>query len=157
MNKADVDLENIVINEEFYSFVKSLQRGDCVVIYSLSVFGSILELLTAVVNLEEKGIKIESVSEPWFNDYNSNISFVKGLNDIGRKLVGIRTKKGLGKARAKGQKLGRPFGTTTSSEKVKEAERIRQSSNVTIAKACEMAGCQPRTYYRYIRKERQKA
>lgn len=152
MNKANVDLENIVINEELNSFVNSLQDGDCMVVYSLDIFGSILELLNFVTDFENKGIKIESISDEWFNDYQSSMPVLRGLNDVGRRMVGIRTKKGLGRAKASGKKLGRPFGTTTSSAKIKEVDRIRSISNVTIKEACEMADCQPRTYYRHVKK-----
>lgn len=151
MSDAGVDSDNIAINEELSYFVDTLQSGDCMVVYDLSIFGSILELLNYAALSNEKGFKIESISDEWFNGYQSNMQLLTGLNDVGRRMVGIRTKRGLGKARASGKKLGRPFGSTTSNAKIKEVDRLRSTSKMTIKEACKIADCQPRTYYRHIK------
>ncbi|MEG2319580.1 MAG: hypothetical protein RSC07_03845, partial [Mucinivorans sp.] len=60
--------------------------------------------------------------------------------------------KGLRKARSQGKVLGRPVGSTKDDQKVLLAIKLRKTKNISIQKACDLAGCQIRTYYRYVSK-----
>ncbi|MEG1649579.1 MAG: recombinase family protein [Rikenellaceae bacterium] len=108
MNSAGIESDNIYINQSFEDFVKTLDKGDRVVVFSLDFFTSISELISVTISLVDKNIEFESLSEPWYSISSDNILLLSGINELGARLRAKRTLVGLAKAKAAGKKLGRP-------------------------------------------------
>lgn len=151
----DVLIENMTINQTFDEFCSSRTAGDTIVVESYTnIFGSLTELLTRVKEFLSQGITIESISEHIvFSE--QLIAVTEVFQGLDVKLRSQTTRKGLVKARKNGVKLGRPIGTTTAGNKVKEVNRLIASTNISVAKACAIVGCLPRTYYRHLEKRNQ--
>lgn len=150
-DKVGVLPENIIINREFNTVLSELSTGDVVVVRSYAdVFNSLPEFLNKTIAIAEKGIQIKSITERNIEVSDNHLSFIKELSNLGFLMRKSTTKKGLQKAVDNGKKLGRPLGTTKVNLKIQEVIRLRSQSNITVAKACDMVGCNPRSYYRYI-------
>lgn len=150
-----VDAENVVINTSFEEFSQSLSSGDIVVIRSYAdVFASLSYFFTKYIELSHRGIAIESIQEPSIDISPANVKLVKLLSDVGTSIRTNSTQKGLMKAKSEGKKLGRPFGSTKLDGKIREVDKLRKDAKMSVAKACKIVGCEPRTYYRYYEKQR---
>lgn len=155
MEQYGVDNKNIVINQNFEEFTNSLQSGDVVVIPSYAdVFMSLPYFLTKYIELSSHGIAIESVMEPSIDISAQNIALIKLLSELGTSIRISSTQRGLTKAKSEGKKLGRPYGSTKLDNEIKEVERLKKETNLSVLKACKIVGCEPRTYYRYREKIR---
>lgn len=150
LKEYDVAVENITIGKEFNEFINSVNSGDSIIVISFTdIFGSLTELFTKAIDMANRGIEMRSVNEPNIVFDNEQIELMKQLNKLGYELRTIRTKIGLTKARESGKRLGRPIGSTKIDDKVITAMNLYKTSNISIEKACQIAGCKPRTFYRY--------
>lgn len=146
-----ISVVDVSINQDFDSLAKSVDQGDTIIVSSyLSVFGSLTELLNRVLELWERAVVLESLSEPTVAATEKEIDYVKQLRELGTLLQASRTKKGLVRAKEQGKKLGRPNGSTKTNPNVLTAINLRKTSKISVEKACAIAGCKPRTYYRYL-------
>lgn len=151
--KAGVDSDNICINCRFDEIVTQAEPGDTLVVMSYAdVFKSIHDFLSQYMSLTARGISVVSLTEANIKIEQEHIDFVRELHGLYGRLRAVTTRKGLNRARAEGKKLGRPVGTTKINAKFYKVDELRRSSKLSIAKACEMAGCNPRSYYRYMEK-----
>lgn len=146
-----VTIENITINKSFAEFVANLPNNCTIVIPSYgSVFSGLSQLLSTLITLYKKGIFIESATEPMICPPNGKIEQLELIHLITPTLNKTKT---TGDQTAAIAKRGRPLGSTKTSNKVAEVDKIRQKLNISIEKACRMVGCQPRTYYRHKARE----
>lgn len=147
---AGIAIDEITIDSDFDGFVNSSVRGDVIVVQSYAlIFGSLIGFLNKSLALLERGIRIESLSEPELRIDSDTIDIMRSLNRLGHDIYVNRTRKGLVKAKSEGRALGRPVGTTKVANKVARIDKLRESQNLTVAQACEKVGCLPRTYYRH--------
>lgn len=152
--RAGVAADQIIVEESFETFASGLQRGDTVVIQSyLDIFSSMNEFFVQSLRLVDRGIDIESLAEPAIVMSDDSAGFIRGLYELGGYLRKHSTCQGLMKAKAEGKRLGRPVGTTKLDQKVQQVIELRKSGNISVLKACEIAGCNPRGYYRYLGKK----
>lgn len=152
MKNVGIEAQNIFVNPSFSDFATTLNHGDVLVIKSLCAFNSIAELFIHTIALLKREITVQSIDDPWFAMTQNQITLLQGFSDVSRKLRSSRSTQSLDQARAAGKKLGRPRGTTQHSQKVAEAQRLHRTEGLSITKACKIAGCQPRTYYRHCKK-----
>lgn len=146
-----IGLDQITDDQLFPEFLEALQPGYKVIVPSFAaVFGSMTEMMVCMVRLVERGIELVSLDEPWLVITQSNIDLVRSLISFDSQLRAVQTKRGLERAKAEGKVLGRPVGSTTVADNVKMAQMLRSTMKISVNKACKMAGCHPRTYYRYI-------
>lgn len=146
--------EHIIINQDFNTVWSALSKGDMIVVRSYAdIFTSLPEFLNKAITVAESGIIIKSLTEHNLEVSESQLEFIKELSRVGFLMRKSTTKKGLQKAMESGKKLGRPLGTTKVNPKIREVIKLRNKSNITVAKACEIAGCNPRSYYRYMEKK----
>lgn len=149
--------ENISISTSLEDVAKTLGNGDSLVVMSYTeICTSLGDLYSKIISLAKMGVTLRSIEEPDIAISIDQINMVRSLSELDTNLRAIRTKQGLCKAKEKGVKLGRPKGSTKANKKVEEVLRLRKELSVTIAKACQIAGCQPRTYYRNLKKMNQK-
>lgn len=147
---AGIAIDEITIDSDFDGFVNSSVRGDIIVVQSYAlIFGSLTGFLDTSITLSDRGVRIESLSEPELRMDNDTIDIMRSLNRLGHDIYVNRTRKGLVKAKSEGRALGRPVGTTKVANKVARIDKLRESQNLTVAQACEKVGCLPRTYYRH--------
>lgn len=145
-----VEAQDVVINKSFDDFAQSLQSGDVVVVRSYAdVFVSLPYFFTKYMEFAQRGISIESITDQTVELTTENVKLIQLLSDVGTSIRAFSTQKGLMKARSEGKKLGRPQGSTKLDSKIKEVERLRKEAGLSVVKACKIAGCEPRTYYRY--------
>lgn len=152
MNRAGVDSNNIVINPSFNDFIKTVSAKDCIVVHNLDFFNSLAELIDITIKLTERKIHIKSISESWYNISPEMIDMLMGINAFGKRIRASHTRIGLLKAKAEGKILGRPVGSTKITGKLEAVTKLRKESKLSIAKACEMMKCNPRSYYRHLNK-----
>lgn len=150
-----VILDNIAINRDFDGFAAALSSNDRVIVISYSdIFGSINSYLGTVIELWDRGVMIESLSEPMITVSDENYQYIRQLYALSSKLRATTSIKGINRARAEGKKLGRPPGSTSRSKSlVAQVDRLCKQSHISITKACKMVGCQQRTYYRLKKTE----
>lgn len=145
-----VALENVIINRSFDEFIASLKEGDTAIICSyVGLFVSIGSYLTAVTELLERGILIESLLEPNMRITRSNVALIRELNTLNHQLRSRSSLKVMSRLKDEGKKVGRPRGSSsTLLKKVAQTERLCQESDISVVAACKLTGCNPKTYYR---------
>lgn len=65
---AGYDKNQAFIGAEFIPFAQTLKKGDTAVVYSLTAFHSVTEILETLEQLNQWGVAFESIKEPWFHD-----------------------------------------------------------------------------------------
>ena len=108
--------------------------------YSLAEFRSVTELIAQNEALAERGVVLRSIQEPWFNapDSSSRQTLVE-LFRLGAKLH---------------RPVPAPARTTkTTLQSVQQAVELRRSRRLSVARACQLAGCSVAAYYQYLKKE----
>lgn len=152
-DKSGIEYDDIIVNQDFKDFIKTATPGDTIVIHSYTdVFNSMTDFYTTVIELNERNISLESLSETDIIIGNENIDCIRSLYQLSHKLRKSATCKGLDRLRLEGKKLGRPPGSTKLGDKVSDVTKLRETLNMSISKACSVSGITPRTYYRHKEK-----
>lgn len=145
-----VPINNVTINISFEEFIKTAGSGDIIIVDSYTeIFGSLTEIMSYMIELSEQHLKIESCTELSLPFHPDNIEVLKAILTVSNKVRAFKTKEGLDKARSNGVKLGRPFGSTRVTIKVAQVNKLCRTQGMSISKACQEVGCNPRTYYRH--------
>lgn len=109
---------------------EKLQGGDLLISTELSRIGrSMLETITLVLELAEKGVHLIFIRQPELTTFNNATSkliltIYAYFAETERDFISLRTKAGLENARAKGKTLGRPK-NSLSSIYDKDVEKIQ--------------------------------
>lgn len=113
---------------------EKLQSGDLLISTELSRLGrSMLETITLVLELAEKGIQLIFIRQPELTTFNNATSkliltIYAYVAETERDFISQRTKAGLENARAKGKSLGRPK-NSLSSDWDKDIDKIKKLIN----------------------------
>lgn len=96
-----------------------LNSGDTLITTELSRLGrDMLEILHFILELDKKGVKIIFIRQMILSNGESSSKLILAIYayiaEEERKLIVMRTKAGLEKARERGKKLGRPFNALNS-------------------------------------------
>ena len=109
--QAGLDADKTQIGPSFEAACKRIPDRSVVVVYSVDFFPSLMELLSTLAALQERGIALRSLQEPWLSEETgSTAEFLLKLRTLAVRLHQNRTRQGLQKARAAGKQLGRPTG-----------------------------------------------
>lgn len=112
VEKTNPEANNIIVGQNIDNVINTLQKGDTIVVNSLNFFPSLIDLLTTLSELQERGITLTSITEPWLNqEISSTADFLEKLRALAIVLHQNRTLLGIRKARAAGKQLGRPVGS----------------------------------------------
>ena len=110
-SQREKTIDRVCIGTAWGAFVKEVPNGATVVVYSVDFFSSLMELLSTLAALQERGITLRSLQEPWLSEETgSTAEFLLKLRTLAVRLHQNRTRQGLQKARAAGKQLGRPTG-----------------------------------------------
>lgn len=105
------DTDKIHFGQSWDNFAGEVPDGATIVVYSVDFFPSLMELLSTLAALQERGIVLKSLQEPWLSEkIGSTTDFLLKLKELALLLHTNRTRAGLAKARAAGKTLGRPIG-----------------------------------------------
>lgn len=150
---AGVAIENITIDTDFEQFSKTVIPGDTIVFDSYtSIFNSLTNFFNASIKLVERGVALESLSEPNIRVNAETIDMFRALSTLGASLRKKITMRGLSKALSEGKKLGRPVGSTKFHSQILQINELCDKMHLSVAEACRRVGCLPRTYYRHKNK-----
>lgn len=133
--------------------IKKLKKGDTLIASEISRLGRrLMEVMSILNTLMQKKITVLTVKEKYElgNNIQSQIlAFAFGLSaQIERDLISQRTKEGLARRKAAGQKLGRHVGGHNSKYKLTGKENlIRTMLEYGYSKAaiCRKLKCNPKT------------
>ncbi|MEF9949590.1 MAG: hypothetical protein RR980_01955 [Mucinivorans sp.] len=147
LKNSGIDVQNTQIMESFNDFAKTLDPDDKVVVYSCTCFASLMDMLSAIKTLD-----FYSQSEQWLTQpVQSPRQFLAELHELAIKIHGERTTRGLEQAKRNGKTLGRAHGSKKTAEQnealLVAVDTLRRENNISLAKACQIAGCTTYTYY----------
>lgn len=143
-------------DSDFGQVMEAAAPGQEIVVESLTdVCSSLKELLGIVKKLTAGRISLRSIGEPWFRLSPEDGTLCKLLEDfyqLQKAFSATSTAQGLKKARENGKRLGRPKGISRNiSSKFELAHTMYVNSRMSVKAICEIAGCNPRTFYRYLK------
>ena len=136
---------------ELQNLLEVLQKGDTVVIESLSRLGRSTKNLIELMELfNEKGVNLVSLKESINTTTPTGkllFTLISAISQFERDCLAERTKEGLAAARARGRKGGRPI---TSPALIEKAMRLYNSKEYSVTEICELTGVSRSTLYRRI-------
>ena len=151
---AGYDAERTLIGPSLAGACRRMPDGATVVVRSVDFFPSLMELLSTLAALQERGIVLQSLQEPWLNEkVGSTADFLLKLRTLAVRLHQNRTRQGLQKAHAAGKQSGRPKGfRKTYTQKdfldVERVETLCAEEQISTAEACRRLGLSVHAYYR---------
>ena len=163
LKKAGCKKKNIFIDKisgvkkerpGFDECLKSLQKGDVLVVYRLDRLGrSMVNLVTIIEQLREQGVDFKSICDGAIDTTTASGELVfnifSSMSQFERRLIQERTKAGLDAARARGRKGGRPS-LDKQGTKVQAAKRMHKDNTISVKDICKILGISRTTFYRYI-------
>jgi DNA invertase Pin-like site-specific DNA recombinase len=119
---------------ELLRMLKDLTPGDVVTVTRIDRLArSTFDLFAIVKQIVDAGGQFRSLAEPWADTATSTgrlmIAVLGGLADVERDLIRTRTAEGRGRAKSRGQHMGRPYALTP--EQQAEA-RKRRAEGATL-------------------------
>ena len=119
---------------ELQRMLKGLRPGDVVTVTRIDRLArSTFDLFAIVKRITDAGAQFRSLAEPWADTATSTgrlmIAVLGGLADVERDLIRTRTAEGRGRAKARGQHMGRPPALTP--QQAAEA-RQRRADGATL-------------------------
>src|SRR5271168_3055617 len=120
--------------KELQQLLKKLATGDVVTVTRIDRLArSTFDLFAIVKRIVDAGAQFRSLAEPWADTSTSTgrlmIAVLGGLADVERDLIRTRTAEGRTRAKARGQRMGRPPKLTP--EQQREARR-RRAAGATL-------------------------
>ena len=133
--------------------------GDTIVVWKLDRLARSLIHFTNFINqLNEKGIKFRSITEPFLDttDKSSHSQFIvnlfAALAQLERDIIIERTKAGLASARARSKVFGAPKGLSKKNQqKAIICEQYFKEGKLTVSEICDRVDVSRATYYKYLR------
>jgi DNA invertase Pin-like site-specific DNA recombinase len=119
---------------ELMKLLKAIEPGDLVVVTRIDRLArSTFDLFAIVKQIVDAGGQFRSLAEPWADTATSTgrlmIAVLGGLADVERDLIRTRTSEGRGRAKLRGQHMGRPPALTPQ----QQAEaRQRRAEGATL-------------------------
>src|SRR3984885_12070728 len=138
--------------KELLNMLRLLAAGDVVVVTRIDRLArSTFDLFAVVKQIADAGARFRSLVEPWADTGISTgrlmLAVLGGLADVERDLIRTRTTEGRSRARARGQRMGRPLKLTPAQRReardwraagvtLKELAERYGVSRATISRAC---------------------
>lgn len=108
--------------------------------------------------LEEKGVKFKSITEPFIDTTKKSshskflFNMFAALAQLERDIIIERTKAGLESARRRGKILGAPKGLSKKNQqKAVLCEEYFKQGKMTVTEICERLDISRATYYKFLR------
>jgi DNA invertase Pin-like site-specific DNA recombinase len=131
----------------------ALREGDTLVVWRLDRLGrSLKHLIELITELEQKKIHFSSLQESINTTTSSGKLFFHifgALAEFERNLISERTKAGLGAARSRGRKGGRPLALDAKQQQL--AISLYNEGSHTIQAICHTLGISKPTLYHYLK------
>lgn len=132
------------------ALVREARSGDTVIVWRLDRLGrSMLNTLGLVRELDERGVRLLSVGEPWLDNAGPMRSLLLGIftwfAEYERSTIVERTRAGLKRATDEGVTLGRPRVPLAT---LQEVARL-VAGGATVGAACETGGVSTATFRRW--------
>ncbi len=135
------------------------REGDTIVVWKLDRLARSLIHFTKLMNeLEEKGVKFKSITEPFIDTTKESshsrflVNMFAALAQLERDIIVERTKAGLESARIRGRVLGAPKGLSKKNkQKAVLCEEYFKEGRLTVTEICERLEISRATYYKYLR------
>ena len=120
---------------ELLRLLKNLTGGDVVTVTRIDRLArSAFDLFAIVKQIVDAGAKFRSLAEPWADTGTSTgrlmLAVLGGLADVERDLIRTRTAEGRGRAKARGQHMGRPPKLTPQQ---RQEARQRRAEGATLS------------------------
>lgn len=114
---------------EFDRMLDALRLGDTVVVWKLDRLGrDAIHLQQTAAALKDRGVGLESLTEPFLNSGAEGVSFMVGLFALLAQMesdkISERTKLGMAQARANGSQIGGRAPVTGEHPKVRTAAKL---------------------------------
>lgn len=134
-------------------------EGDTIVVWKLDRLArSLIHFTKLMTELEEKGVKFKSITEPFIDttEKSSHSEFIinifAALAQLERDIIIERTKAGLESARRRGKILGAPKGISEKNQqKAVLCEEYFKEGKLTVSEICERLDISRATYHKYLR------
>lgn len=147
------------VRKSLSKLLNYLRKGDVLVVWKLDRLARSLIHFTKLVNeLDEKGVKFRSITEPFLDttDKSPHSSFIvnmfAALAQLERDIIIERTKAGLASARLRGKVLGAPKGISAKNkQKAILCEEYFKEGILTVSEICERVEVSRATFYKYLR------
>jgi DNA invertase Pin-like site-specific DNA recombinase len=125
---------------ELLRMLKALGSGDVVMVTRLDRLArSTRDLFAIVKQIVDAGAQFRSLAEPWADTATSTgrlmVAVQGGLADVERDLIRTRTLEGRGRAKARGQHMGRPPKLTPQQQKEARRRRAQGATLKELAKS----------------------
>lgn len=118
--------------------------GDTIMVRSLSDLSDTPDdLVRTLQALEDKGVEVASVTEPWF-DYKSNFNIVCSLVSIAAEQAEKKRRLGMERAKAQGR-----MGRKPDQGKLGQVQKLRQAG-LTVREITNLCGISRSTFYRHM-------
>ena len=135
------------------------REGDTIVVWKLDRLARSLIHFTKLMNeLEEKGVKFKSITEPFIDTTKDSsqskflVNMFAALAQLERDIIIERTKAGLESARLRGRVLGAPKGLSKKNkQKAVLCEEYFKEGRMTVTEICDRLEISRATYYKYLR------
>jgi DNA invertase Pin-like site-specific DNA recombinase len=136
-----------------------VRDGDTIVVWKLDRLArSLIHFTKLMMELEEKGVKFKSITEPFIDttEKSSHSEFIinifAALAQLERDIIIERTKAGLESAKRRGKVLGAPKGISKrNQQKAILCEEYFKESKLTVSEICKRLDISRATYYKYLR------
>jgi len=134
--------------------LKTLRKGDTLVVWRLDRLGrSMQHLVSVVMDLKARGIGFRSLRDGAIDTTTASGELVfnifAALAQFERELIRERTRAGLAAARARGKNGGRKP-VAGNDPKVKMAKRMHEDRSLSPGEICASLKISRTTYYRYL-------
>ena len=135
---------------ELAASLKSLRRGDTLVVWKLDRLGRDLRHLVNIVHdLTQRGIGLKVLTgQGAAIDTTTVFGIFAALAEFERELISERTIAGLAAARARGRKGGRPYKMTPA--KIRLAMASMGQPDTNVSDLCKELGITRQTLYRHV-------
>jgi DNA invertase Pin-like site-specific DNA recombinase len=134
--------------------LKTLRKGDTLVVWRLDRLGrSMQHLVSVVAELKNQGVAFRSLRDGAIDTATASGELIfnvfAALAQFEAELIRERTRAGLAAARARGRKGGRKP-VAWSDPKVKMAKRMHEDRSLSPKEICASLKISRATYYRYV-------
>lgn len=155
-DKVSSSVEKRKSLEKLWTYVR---EGDTIIVWKLDRLARSLIHFTKLMNeLEEKGVKFKSITEPFIDTTKKSshskflVNMFAALAQLERDIIIERTKAGLESARRRGKVLGAPKGLSkTNQQKAVLCEGYFNEGELTVTEICDRLEISRATYYKYLR------
>lgn len=135
------------------------REGDTILVWKLDRLARSLIHFTKLMNeLEEKGVKFKSITEPFIDTTKESshsrflVNMFAALAQLERDIIIERTKAGLESARLRGRVLGAPKGLSKKNQrKAVLCEEYFKEGRITVTEICDRLEISRATCYKYLR------